>query len=193
MLLSTDLWVSALIRRAELAGAFATVARKGDARAGSVSCRDPQLATVRARVDGAFSGWTRTPRMTFPGAVRPWVADRTAWTRPGWRLKQASTVGASPVAFGYAGKTETPALTAVVSFVGRSRPYAARIVLRDPARSPRAWPPPPSGWSGSIRARPSWWSSISATAASPRPGSKPAISPPVGPSWPWAPCKATPP
>lgn len=36
MLLSTDLWASALIRRAELGGAFATVARKGDARAGAV-------------------------------------------------------------------------------------------------------------------------------------------------------------
>jgi hypothetical protein len=36
MLLSTDVWVGALIRRAELGGAFATVARKGDARAGAV-------------------------------------------------------------------------------------------------------------------------------------------------------------
>lgn len=36
MLLSTDVWVAALIRRAELGGAFAVVARKGDARAGSV-------------------------------------------------------------------------------------------------------------------------------------------------------------
>jgi hypothetical protein len=36
MLLSTDLWVAALIRRAEQGGAFATVARKGDARAGTV-------------------------------------------------------------------------------------------------------------------------------------------------------------
>lgn len=36
MLLSTEIWVSALIRRAELGGAFATVARKGDARAGTV-------------------------------------------------------------------------------------------------------------------------------------------------------------
>lgn len=36
MLLSTDIWVAALIRRAELGGAFALVARKGDARAGSV-------------------------------------------------------------------------------------------------------------------------------------------------------------
>ncbi len=35
-MLSTDIWVAALIRRVELAGSFATVARKGDARAGSV-------------------------------------------------------------------------------------------------------------------------------------------------------------
>jgi hypothetical protein len=36
MLLSTDLWVGALIRRAELGGAFAVVARKGDPKAGAV-------------------------------------------------------------------------------------------------------------------------------------------------------------
>ena len=36
MLLSTDIWVGALIRRAELGGAFAAVARKGDPRAGAV-------------------------------------------------------------------------------------------------------------------------------------------------------------
>ena len=36
MELSTDVWVGALIRRAELSGAFATVVRKGDARAGAV-------------------------------------------------------------------------------------------------------------------------------------------------------------
>jgi hypothetical protein len=36
MMLSTDIWVAALIRRAELAGGFGIVARKGDARAGSV-------------------------------------------------------------------------------------------------------------------------------------------------------------
>lgn len=36
MLLSTNVWVSALIRRAELGGAFASVVRKGDPRAGAV-------------------------------------------------------------------------------------------------------------------------------------------------------------
>ncbi len=36
MRLSTDVWVYALIRRAELAGAFPAILRRGDAQAGSV-------------------------------------------------------------------------------------------------------------------------------------------------------------
>ncbi|MFC5342691.1 DUF1491 family protein [Brevundimonas staleyi] len=36
MLLNSDLWVGALIRRAQIEGAHATVVRKGDARAGTV-------------------------------------------------------------------------------------------------------------------------------------------------------------
>ena len=49
MLLSTDIWVSALIRRAELSGAFAMVIRKGDARAGAVLVKvvDRRAGTTR--------------------------------------------------------------------------------------------------------------------------------------------------
>lgn len=36
MLLNSDLWVGALIRRAQIEGASATVVRRGDARAGTV-------------------------------------------------------------------------------------------------------------------------------------------------------------
>ena len=36
MLLNSDLWVDALIRRAQIEGAHATVVKKGDARAGTV-------------------------------------------------------------------------------------------------------------------------------------------------------------
>jgi hypothetical protein len=39
MLLSTDVWVAALIRRAELDGGFGVIARKGDPRAGAVLVR----------------------------------------------------------------------------------------------------------------------------------------------------------
>jgi hypothetical protein len=50
VLLSTDVWVGALIRRAELGGAFATVARKGDARAGAVLVKAFNTRTRQARL-----------------------------------------------------------------------------------------------------------------------------------------------
>lgn len=56
MLLSTDVWVAALIRRAELAGGFATVAFKGDARAGAVLVK---VFDSRARQSRLFAEATR--------------------------------------------------------------------------------------------------------------------------------------
>jgi hypothetical protein len=50
LLLSSDVWVAALIRRAEIGGAFATVARKGDARAGTVIVKVFNTAERRARL-----------------------------------------------------------------------------------------------------------------------------------------------
>lgn len=50
MLLSTDVWAGALIRRAQLAGAYATVARKGDARAGAVLVKLYNPLTREARL-----------------------------------------------------------------------------------------------------------------------------------------------
>lgn len=57
MLLPTDVWAGALIRRAELAGAFAMVLRKGDARAGTVLVKviDRRDRSVRLYAE-AFRG-----------------------------------------------------------------------------------------------------------------------------------------
>lgn len=57
MLLSSDLWVSALIRRAEQGGAFAVVVRKGDPRAGAV------LVKVLNREAGATRLYAEATRM----------------------------------------------------------------------------------------------------------------------------------
>lgn len=46
MLLSTDIWVGALIRRVDIGGGFAVVARKGDPSAGAV------LVKILNRSDG---------------------------------------------------------------------------------------------------------------------------------------------
>ncbi len=68
MILSTDIWVGALIRRAERAGAFATVVRKGDPRAGAVLVKilDRRKGQVRlyaeaTRADGERV-WMRPAR-----------------------------------------------------------------------------------------------------------------------------------
>lgn len=50
MLLSSDLWVSALIRRAQIEGAYATVVKKGDDRAGSVIVKAYDTTTRTARL-----------------------------------------------------------------------------------------------------------------------------------------------
>ena len=129
----------AALRSGVAAADLTDVALRARARAGAVSCRDPQLDIVRQRVDGAFAGWSRMPRMTFPGDRLDWIANRTDYDHATWRLQQASAVGSSPVTFGYAGGDDDARLTAVVSWYGRPRPYAARLVFRDPARAPRAW------------------------------------------------------
>lgn len=50
MILATEIWVGALIRRAELGGAFANVARKGEARAGAVLVKTVDRRTGAARL-----------------------------------------------------------------------------------------------------------------------------------------------
>ncbi len=49
MILPTDLWVQALVRRAHMAGGYATVVRRGDARAGAVLVKayDRRARTAR--------------------------------------------------------------------------------------------------------------------------------------------------
>jgi len=66
LILATDVWVGALIRRAEQGGAFAAVLRKGDPRAGAV------LVRVLSRAD-------RTERL-YASAVRG--EGETVWMRP---------------------------------------------------------------------------------------------------------------
>lgn len=130
----------AALRAGAGADELAATRRRAEGRAARTACHDPDLATVRGRVQNAFAGWARTPRMTFAGDLSEWRADRGLAQDHRWRLKQTAFTGASPVRFGLsAAPGGETGLTAVVSFVGRPRPYAARIVMRDVQAAPRAW------------------------------------------------------
>ncbi|MBU2378230.1 MAG: hypothetical protein KJ824_03615, partial [Alphaproteobacteria bacterium] len=116
--------------------ALRAAADRARSRARQVSCTNPELTLVRDRVADAFAGWRRTPRMDFDG----WSADRVGREDAAWRLVQTSATGGSPVRFGLsAAPAGGETLSAVVSFVGRPRPYAARMVMRDPALATRPW------------------------------------------------------
>ncbi|MNH95251.1 hypothetical protein D3C73_478870 [compost metagenome] len=119
---------------------LAAVAARAQARAQATACDDAGLKRVTARVRTAFAGWSRAALIEFAGGAAPWKADRFSGREPGWRLAQDGAVGASPVRFGLSGRgPATTEATAVVSFVGRPRPYAARLVMRDAAKAPRPW------------------------------------------------------
>jgi hypothetical protein len=73
MLLSTDIWVTALIRRAETGGAFGVVARKGDPRAGAV------LVKVLNRTDGTARLYSEATRLD---GERVWMEPATSHDEP---------------------------------------------------------------------------------------------------------------
>lgn len=73
MLLSTHVWVSALIRRAEIGGAFAVVARKGDPTAGTV------LVKALNRGDGSCRLYAEAVRAD---GERVWMQPQHAKTEP---------------------------------------------------------------------------------------------------------------
>lgn len=130
----------AALRAGRPATELAATAGRAKARAAATPCNDAELDRVKTRVRHAFAGWSRAARINFPGDKAGWSADRFESARDGWRLFQDGATGASPVRFGLTGRAPQDARpAAVVSFVGKPRPYAARIVMRDASRSPRPW------------------------------------------------------
>ena len=73
MLLSTDIWVGALIRRAELGGAFAMVVRKGDPRAGAVLVKvvDRGAGETRLYAEATRGDGERVWMQPHPAADEP--------------------------------------------------------------------------------------------------------------------------
>lgn len=119
---------------------LAESAGRARALAARTPCDAADLKTVAGRAENAFAGWKRLARLTLPGARRDWSADRFAYQSPTYRLVQDSVTGASPVRFGLAGTMDAEdAPLAVVSWFGRPRPVAARLVLRDAGVAPQPW------------------------------------------------------
>jgi hypothetical protein len=104
-------------------------------RAAELDCRDPALARAAARVQDAFSGYARLTRITYPGETADWRADRSITRMTRWRLAQDARFHGGRMTFGLAGREAPGVLLAVAEFRQEGAPYAARLVLRDTART----------------------------------------------------------
>lgn len=99
MILSTDVWAGALIRRAELGGAFAMVVRKGDMRAGAVLVKvvDRRAETVRLYSEAVRGDGERVWMQPMPNADEPGLdayIERSAMRDPDlWVVEIEDTQG----------------------------------------------------------------------------------------------------
>lgn len=109
--------------------------RTAQAKAAAADCRSADIQTAAARVKSAFSGFAKMTRLTYAGDVASWQADRNIYRTARWQLSQETSFGPDRMAFGLIGKEGPGALVAVARFADGAEPYAARLVLRDEARS----------------------------------------------------------
>ncbi len=90
LLLNSDLWVSALIRRAEIAGANATVVRRGDTRAGTVIVKAWDTSTRRARLYSEAFGpdgerlWIQPVESEFESELDAYVQRQVGYDPDLW-------------------------------------------------------------------------------------------------------------
>jgi len=127
-----------------------TIEINARSKAAQAGCGSPDIATAAARVKTAFSGYAKITRLTYPGDVAPWRADRTGARSSAWRLSQDASFGPDRMAFGLAGRDGPGVLLAVARFADGAQPYAARLLLRDGTRSSQAYL---DRWTGGSTAR----------------------------------------
>lgn len=130
----------AALRSGVEASQLAASSTRARARVDQVSCQDEQLRLMASRVEAGFAGWSRAARISFAGDRSAWHGDRFESKQAGWRLAQDAMTGTSPVRLGLMGRSPSQVqLATVVSFKGRNRPYAARLVMRNTQALPRPW------------------------------------------------------
>ena len=110
---------------------LARIERRARAKASAADCRSGDLQLAADRVRDAFAGYSQLARMTYPGEMAEWRADRAAGTAARWRLQQSTRFGWDQMTFGLAGREGANALMAVATFSDGRAPYAARLIVRD--------------------------------------------------------------
>jgi hypothetical protein len=89
MLLSADIWVSALLRRVTQAGSFAYIARRGDKSYGAVlvkvlNLRTRDLYVLREAQKGEETVWMRPVETLTEADLDAWIARQAKYDPDIW-------------------------------------------------------------------------------------------------------------
>ena len=102
-----------------------------------MACASAHVQGAAARARDAFRAYSGLQRMSFPGDIGTWRADRSMPLQSAsWRLAQDAFAGEDKVVFGVAGVQGAQALTLAVASSDGASPYGARLIVRDTARLP---------------------------------------------------------
>jgi hypothetical protein len=118
-------------------GQLDQVRDRARAWAASVDCRSRDLGVAAGRVRSAFEGYARLDRLTYPGDLAGGRAFRVQPSQGvSWKVVQDLRFGPDAMRFGLAGpRGQAGSLVAVVRFADGQSPYAARLLVRDQART----------------------------------------------------------
>lgn len=140
----------AALRAGASPAVIAGAEQRARGKAAAIACDSSDLKVAAGRVRTGFDGYSKLARMTYPGDIAGWSADRAVSRNAArWKLVQDSRFGWDRMRFGLAGFEGRGSLAAVVAFSDKARPYAARLVMRDVGRTQgpyldrRAGPRPP--------------------------------------------------
>lgn len=125
----------AALRQGMSERAMKSLETRARVRAAGMKCWSAELTQSARQIEGAYKGFARITRMTYPGDQAAWRADRTLAREAKWRLAQDARFGRDRMTFGLAGKDAPGALLAVAQFADRAQPYGARLVMRDTRRT----------------------------------------------------------
>ena len=118
-------------------------AAEARAQVSAMACGSARVQQAAQRARDAYRAYGGLQRMSFPGEVGGWRADRAMPRKSAsWRLSQDAYAGLDKVVFGLAGQNGAEAMTLSVSPTDGAAPYAARLVVRDQAVLPAPYVKP---------------------------------------------------
>ena len=100
--------------------------------AAAAACDAPQITSEMNTAQNALRTYQVQMRLDLPGSRAQWTGVRTDQDKVEWRLVQYQSTTQADFAFGLYGTLTQNALSVTAHFADGAKPYAARLLVRNP-------------------------------------------------------------